>query len=92
MIDARLNFKQQVEHVSAKASAVRARLSRLMPNVGGPKQKTTVVLSSQNALGTQETWIEAEPVYRLTTLGVASAFHTISKEVVCAITGILPEF
>ncbi|GBP22398.1 hypothetical protein EVAR_11914_1 [Eumeta japonica] len=43
MIDARLNFKQQVEHVSTKASAVRASLARLMPNVGGPKQ--TVVIS-----------------------------------------------
>ncbi|GBP21408.1 hypothetical protein EVAR_12009_1 [Eumeta japonica] len=32
MIDARLNFKQQVEHVSTKASAVRTSLARLMPN------------------------------------------------------------
>ncbi|GBP32393.1 hypothetical protein EVAR_81200_1 [Eumeta japonica] len=35
MLDARLNFKQQVEHVSVKASVVRAGLARLMPNVGG---------------------------------------------------------
>lgn len=34
MIDAWLNFKQQVEHVCNKASAVRNHLSRLMPNVG----------------------------------------------------------
>jgi len=49
MIDARLNFKQQAEHVGTKASVVGATLSRLMPNVGGPKQKrallTTVITS-----------------------------------------------
>ena len=37
MIDARLNFKQQIEHAVTKASAVRTVLSRLMPNVGGHK-------------------------------------------------------
>ncbi|XP_056642856.1 uncharacterized protein LOC130450040 [Diorhabda sublineata] len=46
MLDARLNFKQQVEHVTAKASVVRANLARLMPNVGGPKQSRRLLLSS----------------------------------------------
>lgn len=45
MIDARLNFKQQAEHVGAKASVVGATLSRLMPNVGGPKQKRRALLT-----------------------------------------------
>ena len=39
MIDARLNFKRHVEYVASKVSAVRSALSRLMPNVGGPKKK-----------------------------------------------------
>ena len=39
MIDAGLKFKQQAEHVGTKASGVRVILSRLMPNVGGPKQR-----------------------------------------------------
>ncbi|GBP70973.1 Retrovirus-related Pol polyprotein from type-1 retrotransposable element R1 [Eumeta japonica] len=39
MIDVRLNFKQQVEHVSTKASAVKTSLARLMPSVGGPMQR-----------------------------------------------------
>lgn len=39
LIDTRINFKQQAEHVGAKASLVGATLSRLMPNVGGPKKK-----------------------------------------------------
>ncbi|CAD6211030.1 GSCOCG00010948001-RA-CDS [Cotesia congregata] len=46
MLDARLNFKQQVEHVSPKASVVRASLARLMPNVGGLKQSRRLLLSS----------------------------------------------
>lgn len=45
MIDARLSFKQQVEHMSAKASVVGAIPSRLMPNVGDQKQKTRALLT-----------------------------------------------
>ena len=44
MIDARLNFKQQVEH--AATETVRTVLSRLMPNVGGPKQNRRALLAS----------------------------------------------
>ena len=39
MIDSHLNFKAQVEHASAKAATVGRTLSKLMPNVGNPKQK-----------------------------------------------------
>ncbi|CAB3237105.1 unnamed protein product [Arctia plantaginis] len=46
MIDARLNFKQQAQHVGAKASVVRATLSRLMPYIGGPKQRRRALLTS----------------------------------------------
>ena len=103
MLDARLNFKPQVEHVSAKASVVRASLARLMPNVGGPKQSRRLLLSSvvtsvltygisiwADALETQESWRKAGPVYRLSALRVASAFCTISEEAVCVISGTLP--
>lgn len=103
MLDARLNFKQQVEHVSAKASVVRASLARLMPNIGGPKQSRRLLLSSvvtsvltygisiwADALDLQESWRKAGPVYRLSALRVASAFRTISEEAVCVISGTLP--
>lgn len=103
MLDARLNFKQQVEHVSAKASVVRASLARLMPNVGGPKQSRRLLLSSvvtsvltygistwADALELQESWRKAGPVYRLSAVRVASAFRTISEEAVCVISGTLP--
>ncbi|GBP95657.1 hypothetical protein EVAR_67863_1 [Eumeta japonica] len=103
MLDARLNFKQQVEYVSAKASAVVTSLARLMPNVGGPKQTRRLLLSSvvtsvltygisiwADALDIQESLKKAGPVYRASALRVASAFRTISEEAVCVISGILP--
>lgn len=103
MLDARLNFKQQVEHVSAKASTVVASLTRLMPNIGGPKQSRRLLLSSvvtsvltygisiwADALDTQESRRKAGPVYRRGALRVASAFRTVSEEAVFVISGILP--
>ncbi|XP_026464654.1 uncharacterized protein LOC113367242 [Ctenocephalides felis] len=46
MRDARLNFNQHVEHVSATASIVRTSLALMMPNFGGPKQTRRIFLSS----------------------------------------------
>lgn len=103
MLVARLNFKQQVEHVTAKALTVVANLVRLMPNIGSPKQTKRLLLSSvvtsdltyglsiwTDALEIQESWRKACPVYRLSALRVASAFRTISEEAVCVISGTLP--
>ncbi len=100
MLDARLNFKQQVNN---KASEVRTTLVRLMPIVQGPQQNRRLLLSSKvtsvltygisiwaDALDTQDSWRKAAPVYRLSVLSVASAFRTISVEAVCVISGILP--
>ncbi|GBP68011.1 hypothetical protein EVAR_57985_1 [Eumeta japonica] len=74
-----------------------------MPNVVGPKQSKRLLLSSvvssvltyrisiwSDALGIQEAWRKAAPVYRLSALRVVSAFRTISKEALCVISGILP--
>ena len=103
MIDARLNFKQQAEHVGAKASVVRATLARLMPNIGGPKQKRRALLSSvvtsvltygipiwADALKIQQSRRKIAPVYRLSALRVASAYRTVSEDAVCVIAGLLP--
>ncbi|CAH2092127.1 unnamed protein product [Euphydryas editha] len=75
MIDARLNFKPQAEHVSTKAAVVGKTLSRLMPNVGGPKQKRRALLMSVTT-----------PVL---TYG-RRAFRTVSEDAVCVIAGMLP--
>ncbi|XP_046670510.1 uncharacterized protein LOC124360689 [Homalodisca vitripennis] len=103
MLDAQLNFKQQVEHVSTKASAVRASLSRLVPNVGGLKQSRRKLLSLvvtsaltygisiwADALEVQETRSKVASIYRLSALRVTSTFRTVSEEATCVIAAMLP--
>ncbi|XP_015126375.1 uncharacterized protein LOC107047957 [Diachasma alloeum] len=103
MIDTGLNFKQQAEHVAMKASTVGSLLSRLMPNVGGPKQTrrallTYVIVSVlmygiviwADALSSQESRRRMSPVYRLSLLRVACAFRTVSDDAVCVIAGMIP--
>ncbi|XP_015122231.1 uncharacterized protein LOC107044734 [Diachasma alloeum] len=103
MMDNQLNFKQQAEHIGIKASGVRIILSRLMPNVGGPKQRRIVLLSSvvtsvltygiaiwADAQQRQESRRKVAPVYRLSALRVTSAYRTVSEDAVCIIAGRLP--
>ncbi|XP_015112258.1 uncharacterized protein LOC107037938 [Diachasma alloeum] len=102
MIDARLNFKQQAVNVGIKASGIRASESRLMPNVGGPKQRIRALLSSvvtsvliygiaiwADALQMQELRRNGALVFRLSALRVASAYHTVPEDVMCVIVGML---
>ncbi|XP_015123784.1 uncharacterized protein LOC107045892 [Diachasma alloeum] len=98
MIDARLNFKQQTEHLGVKASGVRSTLSRLMPNIGDPEQRRRALLSSVvTSVLTHGTSIWADTlklqensVYRLSALRVTSAYRTVSEDAVCVIAGMLP--
>ncbi|XP_026471518.1 uncharacterized protein LOC113375787 [Ctenocephalides felis] len=103
MLDARLNFRQHLKQVSDKASVVRTCLSRLMPNIGGPKQSRRLTLLSvvasvltygipiwADALELQESWRKVGPVYRMSALRVVCSFRTISEEAVYVIAGILP--
>ena len=81
IIDSRLNFKAQVEHASAKMATVGRTLSRLMPNVGGPKQKRRVLLTLvttsvmtygtaiwADALAIQESYKKVGSVHRISAL------------------------
>ena len=103
MIDARLNFKDQVEHASSKAAAVGGALSRLMPNVGGPKPRRRALLASvvtsiltygiaiwASALQLQECQRRIYPVGRQMALRVSSAFRTVSRDAAHVISGLLP--
>lgn len=103
LIDSRLNFKAQVENASTKAAAVGKALSRLMPNVGGPKQKRRALLTSvttsvmtygiaiwADALTIHNTCKNMTAVHRQCALRVASAFRTVSKEAIEVISGLLP--
>ncbi|XP_015123964.1 uncharacterized protein LOC107046023 [Diachasma alloeum] len=98
MIDARIDFEQQAEHVGIKASGVKSTLSRLMPNIGGPKQRRRALLSSVitsvltysisiwvDALKLQQSRRRIAPVYRLSALRVA-----VSEDAVCVIARMLP--
>ncbi|XP_015125240.1 uncharacterized protein LOC107047029 [Diachasma alloeum] len=94
---------QQTEHVGVKASRVRSTLSRLMPKIGGPKQRRRTLLSSvvtslltygisiwADALQLQDSRRKITLVYRLSALRVASAYSTVSEDAVCVISGMLP--
>ena len=45
MLDNRLSFKRHLEYASKKASAVQAALSRMMPNIGGPRAEVRRLLA-----------------------------------------------
>lgn len=103
MIDARLSFGQEAVYVGTRAAAVRAVLSRLMPNIGGPRQRKRALLTSvvtsvltygiaiwADALRKQKLRRRVAPVYRLGALRVASAYRTVSEDAVCVIAGMLP--
>ena len=45
-LDTRLNFKDHVQYVAAKAARVANALARLMPNKGGPCQPRRKLLAS----------------------------------------------
>ena len=92
-----------MKHAVTKASAVRTVLSRLMPNVGGPKQNRRSLLASvvtsvitygiaiwAGTLQTQEIRRKVTSVCHLSALRVAGAYRTVSKEAGAVITGLLP--
>lgn len=103
MIDARLNFKDQVEHACSGAAAVGGALSRLMPNVGGPKAGRRALLASvvtsiltygiaiwAGALELQECQRRIYPIGRQLALRITSAFRTVSRDAAHVISGLLP--
>lgn len=102
-IDARLRFKEQALHACTKASSVVGVLSRLMPNVRGPKQKRRALLGSvvssvltygiavwADALNCQDVQRRLFPVHRRSALRVAGAFRTVSREAAHLIAGVMP--
>ncbi|XP_015124393.1 uncharacterized protein LOC107046315 [Diachasma alloeum] len=102
MIDTRLNFKQQVEHVATKASGVRTLIPPHAKHSRSHKKRrallSTVVTSVlsygipiwADALQFQESRRKTASVYRQSTPRVASAYRTVSEDAVCVIAGMLP--
>lgn len=102
-LDFRLNFNQHVEEAAMKTSKVTAALARLMPNVGGPRQKKRNLLMSVSTsvlLYGAPIWADAlknrmnrkkmESVYRVSLIRIISAFRTVSLDTACVIAGAIP--
>ncbi|XP_066909794.1 uncharacterized protein [Halyomorpha halys] len=103
MIDARLRFNVHKEHISGKSAKVTSFLSRLMPNVEGPKESSRRLLATvvsyimlyaasiwKEAMATISYRIQMVSVYRRVCLRTASYFQTISYEAVCVIARMPP--
>lgn len=103
MVDNRLQFREHVDYTSEKASRVQAALSRILPNIGGPKYSRRLLLSrvvSSILLYAAPVWAHATriqgarrklaSVYRLSALRVISGYRTISEEAALVIAGMIP--
>lgn len=103
MLDNRLNFREHIIHASDKASKVQGALSRIMPNVGGPKFKRRVLLArvvSSILLYAAPIWSKAllirdrrkrfSSVYRISALRAICGFRTISHDAALVLAGMIP--
>jgi hypothetical protein len=52
LLDARLSFKDHIAYASSKAATTNVALSRLMPNIGGPRQSRRLAGLSWNICAT----------------------------------------
>lgn len=100
VLDPRLNFGEHAERVSRKAAVSINALSRLMPNVGGPRLAARRLLAStvtSMLLYGAPAWAptmcakpmaKMEAVHRRCALRVACCYRTISYRAVCVVAGI----
>lgn len=103
MLDDKLNFKTHIDYVADKASKKIAALSRMLPNIGGPRSSKRLLLArviSSTILYAAPVWEEAlrtetyrrkiEAVYRRCAIRAISGYRTISLEAACVISGLIP--
>lgn len=103
MVDSRMTFGEQIKQTADKAAKGVAALSRLMPNVGGPRAcKRRLLMSAVQSvlLYGSEVWAHAlekrvfrdrlSRVQRRGALRVASAYRTVSEPAVMVIAGVIP--
>jgi len=98
-----LGFKQHIETAAAKAQSTALTLSRLLPNIGGSKQRKRKLLASvinSLLLYASPVWVHAlafqsnigiiERPQRIIALRVATAYRTVSSSAVMVIAGTIP--
>ncbi|XP_014291258.1 uncharacterized protein, partial [Halyomorpha halys] len=103
MIGARLHYNVHTEYISAKSAEVASLLSRLMPNVGDPREsrrRLLATVASSNMLYAAPIWKDAMvaksyrrqmvAVYRKVCLRTVSAIRTVYYEAVCVIARMPP--
>jgi Reverse transcriptase (RNA-dependent DNA polymerase)/Endonuclease-reverse transcriptase len=103
MIDDKLSFRSHLEYMCTKASNINVALSRMLPNVGGPRSSRRILLASVVSsvlLYGAPVWAEVlsknsnrrllERVQRLSALRVISSFRTTSGDAALVIAGMLP--
>lgn len=103
MLDARLSFNEHITYTCEKAANATSALSRMMPNIGGPRQSRRMVISrvvTSILLYAAPTWHNAVKnkankrclgqVYRRCALRICSAFRTTSDEAAYVVSGMIP--
>lgn len=102
-LDTKLTFSEHITRAAEKTGRMVGALSRLMPNVGGPKASRRKVLSSvahsialyaapvwEPSLKIRRTRKKLDSVFRRMAIRVCSAYRTISEDAVAVIAGIPP--
>lgn len=102
-LDAKLTFWAHIQGASDKAATMAAKLSRLMPNVAGPRSSKRRILMSvvhSILLYGAEIWADAlevernrkkmASVQRRSALRTASAYRTVSEAAVLVVAGVIP--
>lgn len=103
MFDARLTFKTHIDYAVEKAEKVAGALTRVMLNVGGPKQQRRQLYASvvrSVLLYGAQIWYEAfsktsyvreaRSLHRFCAIKVCSAFRTTSEEAALVVAGLCP--
>lgn len=102
-LDAKLTYWAHIQGASDKAATMAAKLSRLMPNVAGPRSSKRRILMSvvhSILLYGAEIWADAlevernrkkmASVQRRSALRTASAYRTVSEAAVLVVAGVIP--
>lgn len=102
-LDAKLTFWAHISQAAEKAATLVAMLSRLMPNIAGPrssKRRILLCIAHSIMLYGAEIWADAlkmekyrkrlASVQRRAALRVASAYRSVSEAAVLAVAGVIP--